>query len=207
MTHKTKFINNQSRHRPLTPDANATNAVGLAGSDAQGISQKMRAVLMTALTDIIDNKDLRPSEAASLFGVTRASIQSLNRGLVESFTFEALLSMAEAAGLAPSLKFSSPAWHSSTRLVALAPNVTAQQADTSPHPARTRSATDTTWPANLLKSRTHLTTSEAALLLGRQCQTLRIWACYESKAPLRPVRVNGRLAWPVGDIARLLGLV
>lgn len=207
MTQKTRFVTNQSGHRHLTPNANATDPGGLTDSHANGISQRMRTVLMTALTDIIDNKDLRPSEAASLFGVTQASIQSLNRGLVESFTFEALLQMAEAAGLAPSLKFSSSAWPSSARQVALVPNVTAQQTGTSPPAARTRSATDATWPVHLLESRTHLTTEQAAQLLGRRCQTLRVWACYESKAPLRPVRVNGRLAWPVGEIARLLGLV
>jgi predicted XRE-type DNA-binding protein len=207
MTQKTRFVTDQSRHRHLTPDANATDAGGMAGSDAHGISQRMRAVLMTALVEIINTKDLRPSEAASLFGVPQASIQLLNRGLVESFTFDALLSMAEAAGLAPSLKFSSPAWQSSARQVALVPNVTAQQAGASPTQARTRSATNATWPIHLLESRTHLTTEQAAQLLGRQCQTLRVWACYESKAPLRPVRVNGRLAWPVGDIAQLLGLL
>jgi predicted XRE-type DNA-binding protein len=179
----------------------------MTGSAAQSISQKMRTVLMTALADIIDSKDLKPSEAATLFGVPQASIRLLNRGLVESFTFEALLSMAEAAGLAPSLKFLSPAWPSSGRQVALVPNVTAQQTGASSPPARTRSATDANWPVSLLESRTHLTTEQAAQLLGRQCQTLRVWACYESKAPLRPVRVNGRLAWPVGDIARLLGLL
>jgi hypothetical protein len=162
---------------------------------------------MAALSEIIDKNDLRPSEAASLFGVPQASIQLLNRGLVEPFSFEALLKMAEAAGLAPSLKFSSPAWPSSARQVALVPNVGAQQAGTSPPQVRTRGATDATWPVHLLESRTHLTTEQAAQLLGRQCQTLRVWACYESKAPLRPVRVNGRLAWPVCDIARLLGLV
>jgi hypothetical protein len=32
---------------------------------------------------------------------------------------------------------------------------------------------------------------------------LRKWACYED-GPLHPVRVNGRLAWPVADILCLL---
>nr|WP_229217667.1 helix-turn-helix domain-containing protein [Massilia forsythiae] len=52
-------------------------------------------------------------------------------------------------------------------------------------------------------TRSHVDTNTAAGLLGRTPQTLRKWACYED-GPLRPVRVNGRLAWPVADIRRLL---
>lgn len=48
-----------------------------------------------------------------------------------------------------------------------------------------------------------LDTSTAAYHLNRACQTLRIWACREN-GPLRPIRVNGRLAWKVADIRRVL---
>jgi len=51
--------------------------------------------------------------------------------------------------------------------------------------------------------RSHVDTSTAARLLSRTPQTLRKWACYEN-GPLRPVRINGRLAWAVADILRLL---
>ncbi len=51
--------------------------------------------------------------------------------------------------------------------------------------------------------RTHVNTACAAFHLGRKPQTLRVWASYET-GPLRPVRVNGRLAWPVADIRRVL---
>jgi uncharacterized small protein (DUF1192 family) len=49
----------------------------------------------------------------------------------------------------------------------------------------------------------HVDTKTAAGLLCRSPQTLRKWACYED-GPLRPARVNGRLAWAVADIDRLL---
>lgn len=52
-------------------------------------------------------------------------------------------------------------------------------------------------------TRPSLTTEEAAYYLNRQPQTLRSWACLES-GPIRPVRINGRLAWPVADIRALL---
>ena len=48
-------------------------------------------------------------------------------------------------------------------------------------------------------------TAAAAYFLNRRPQTLRIWACQEN-GPLRPVRVNGRLAWPVAEIRRVLGV-
>lgn len=55
------------------------------------------------------------------------------------------------------------------------------------------------------EQRAFLDTREAAFHLNRRPQTLRIWACKED-GPLRPVRVNGRLAWPVKEIRRVLGL-
>jgi hypothetical protein len=55
------------------------------------------------------------------------------------------------------------------------------------------------------ETRTTLPTSEAARHLNRADQTLRLWACTE-RAPIRPLRVNGRLAWPVRELRRLLGV-
>jgi len=48
-------------------------------------------------------------------------------------------------------------------------------------------------------------TAAAAYYLNRQPQTLRGWACY-SDGPLRPLRVHGRLAWPVAELRRVLGV-
>lgn len=53
------------------------------------------------------------------------------------------------------------------------------------------------------EARTAIPTREAAPHLGRATQTLRIWAMNDS-GPIRPVRVNGRLLWPVESIRRLL---
>jgi hypothetical protein len=49
-------------------------------------------------------------------------------------------------------------------------------------------------------------TAAAAHYLNRRPQTLRCWACLEN-GPLRPVRINGRLAWEVAAIRKLLGVV
>lgn len=46
-------------------------------------------------------------------------------------------------------------------------------------------------------------TADAAHYLNRRPQTLRAWACLEN-GPIRPFRINGRLAWPVAAIRSLL---
>lgn len=50
-------------------------------------------------------------------------------------------------------------------------------------------------------------TETAAFHLNRRPQTLRAWACLETyPAGLKPIRVSGRLAWPVAGIRKLLGV-
>lgn len=63
--------------------------------------------------------------------------------------------------------------------------------------------TETQYPALVRENRIAINTNEAAFHLGRKPQTLRKWACLED-GPLRPIRINGRLAWNVEDIKRLL---
>lgn len=48
-------------------------------------------------------------------------------------------------------------------------------------------------------------TAAAAYYLNRKPQTCRAWACLEN-GPLRPIRINGRLAWSVAEIRRVLGV-
>lgn len=60
-------------------------------------------------------------------------------------------------------------------------------------------------PALEDETRAALDTETAAFHLGRKPQTLRAWACLEN-GPIRPLRVNGRLAWRVADIKALLGV-
>jgi len=53
------------------------------------------------------------------------------------------------------------------------------------------------------ETRETVETDTAAYHLNRKPQTLRAWACLEN-GPIRPLRINGRLAWRVADIRRLL---
>jgi len=52
------------------------------------------------------------------------------------------------------------------------------------------------------EQRETVNTDIAAAHLDRKPQTLRTWACKES-GPIRPVRINGRLAWRVSDLRAL----
>lgn len=59
-----------------------------------------------------------------------------------------------------------------------------------------------TYPPLATESRITVDTATAAFHLNRKPQTLRGWACHED-GPVRPVRINGRLAWPVSELIRL----
>ncbi len=67
-------------------------------------------------------------------------------------------------------------------------------------------ATAPTFTPLALEQRTHVDTAAAAHYLNRRPQTLRGWHCHGAfpTDSLRPLSVNGRLAWPVSEIRRLL---
>ena len=61
------------------------------------------------------------------------------------------------------------------------------------------------FPPLELVNRPTVDTAAAAHFLNRKPQTLRGWACMEN-GPLRPIRINGRLAWNVAELRRVLGV-
>ena len=61
------------------------------------------------------------------------------------------------------------------------------------------------FPPLELVNRPSVDTAAAAHYLNRRPQTLRGWACMEN-GPLRPIRINGRLAWNVAELRRVLGV-
>lgn len=75
------------------------------------------------------------------------------------------------------------------------------------HSVDTRRAATEPQPFPPLESVTRPTvdTAAAAFYLNRRPQTMRGWACTE-QGPLRPLRINGRLAWPVAELRRVLGV-
>lgn len=61
------------------------------------------------------------------------------------------------------------------------------------------------FPSLELVTRPTVETAAAAYYLSRRPQTLRSWSMSEN-GPLRPKRINGRLAWSVAEIKALLGV-
>jgi hypothetical protein len=57
------------------------------------------------------------------------------------------------------------------------------------------------------ETRTHISTELMCFHIGRAPQTARYWAMTEKYPPeLKPVRILGRLGWPVSGIRQLLGV-
>ena len=53
------------------------------------------------------------------------------------------------------------------------------------------------------ETRTAVPTDCAAFHLNREPQTLQLWSS-KGSGPIKPIRINGRLAWPVADLRRVL---
>jgi hypothetical protein len=58
------------------------------------------------------------------------------------------------------------------------------------------------------EQRTHVDTGTAAFHMNRQPQTLRVWHCHGHFPieDLRPLVLNGRLAWSVAAIKAAMGV-
>lgn len=63
----------------------------------------------------------------------------------------------------------------------------------------------TTFPPLETVTRPTVDTAAAAYYLNRKPQTLRCWAAYQDGA-IHPLRISGRLAWPVSALRRVLGV-
>jgi len=70
---------------------------------------------------------------------------------------------------------------------------------------RQAATTAASFPPLEAVNRPAVDTAAAAHYLNRRPQTLRAWACLEN-GPIRPMRVHGRLAWPVAELRRVLGV-
>lgn len=76
------------------------------------------------------------------------------------------------------------------------------------HSANIRSAATEpeNFPALELVNRPTVPTEQAAHYLNRRPQTLRTWAMNSGTGPVSCIRINGRLAWKVADLRRVLGV-
>jgi predicted XRE-type DNA-binding protein len=68
-------------------------------SPAEAENLRIRAKMMVALTDYIQERKITQSRAASIMGVSQPRISSLVRGKIGLFTIDTLVNMVTAAGL------------------------------------------------------------------------------------------------------------
>ena len=74
----------------------------------QAASMRARSELMMNLTEIIGDRGMTQSDAASLFGVTQPRISDLMRGKINLFSLDTLMDMAATAGMRPTVTVSKP---------------------------------------------------------------------------------------------------
>lgn len=70
-------------------------------------------------------------------------------------------------------------------------------------PALTPQSANITALLELANGRDFLGTRDAAFIINRSSQTLRIWAS-QGTGRIAPVRQAGRLGWRVADLAKIL---
>ena len=63
-----------------------------------------------------------------------------------------------------------------------------------------------TYPPLETVTKPNVSTAQAAYYLGRRPQTLRIWSMGRCQAPIRPLNIGGRLAWPTSKLRELCGV-
>lgn len=178
----------------------------LEDTPSRAAEMRIRSELMMTMSDIVHTNNMAPSDAAVLFGVTVADIHDLQRGKINQFSLDALVGMAATAGMTPLIKVAQPKHLAAKRLSSETRRSSVEFSANATPSVDSKVQPNTKFPALSEETRTHVTTEHAAWLLGRACQTLRVWACYESRGPLRPIRVAGRLAWPVAEIKLTLGV-
>jgi predicted XRE-type DNA-binding protein len=77
--------------------ASVWDAIEDTPEEAQNM--KLRSILMMALKNHIDRRNLTQVQAAKLFGITQPRVSDLMRGKIGLFALDALVNMATAAGL------------------------------------------------------------------------------------------------------------
>lgn len=80
----------------------------LEDTPQQAASMRARSKLMMELAEAVRQQAMTQAQAAELFGVTQPRVSDLVRGKVALFSLDALMDMAAAAGMAPSIRVTKP---------------------------------------------------------------------------------------------------
>ena len=72
----------------------------IEASPADAAAMKVRADLMIAIREVIDGWKMTQSDSAKKLGLTQPRLSDLLRGKIDKFSLDALVNLAERAGLA-----------------------------------------------------------------------------------------------------------
>jgi predicted XRE-type DNA-binding protein len=82
----------------ITPaDGNVFEDIGFPPDEARNL--KIRAMLMAAVEEFIEERGLTQAQAAELMGVSQPRISDLVRGRIDQFTIDSLINMLTNAGI------------------------------------------------------------------------------------------------------------
>lgn len=80
----------------------------LEDTPQQAASMRTRSELMMGLQKWVKQQQLTQTAAATIFGVTQPRVSDLVRGRISLFSIDALIDMASAAGLSPTISIKLP---------------------------------------------------------------------------------------------------
>lgn len=83
--------------RVTPPGGNIFQDLGFGREEAENL--KIRSELMIAIRRIVEERGLKQTEAAELFGTTQPRISDLIRGKIDQFTIDTLVNMLSHAGV------------------------------------------------------------------------------------------------------------
>ena len=89
-------------------DGNVFRDLGFGPQEAENL--KIRSGLMIEIRRIVEERGLRQTDAAELFGTTQPRISELVRGRIDQFTIDALVNMLSHAGLQVELHLARASW-------------------------------------------------------------------------------------------------
>ncbi|GEN26338.1 helix-turn-helix domain-containing protein [Halomonas cupida] len=77
----------------------------ISDTPQEALNMKVRAELMSKLTDTIEAWDITQREAAERLGVTQPRVNDLLKGRIDRFSVDTLLNMSAAAHIPVTLSF------------------------------------------------------------------------------------------------------
>ena len=83
--------------RVIPSSGNVFTDLGFREEEAEHL--RIRSTLMSALSQVIQDRDLTQAAAAELFGVTQPRISNLVRGKIDLFSIDTLIDMLARCGM------------------------------------------------------------------------------------------------------------